>query len=106
MSVVVTLPPPPREVPELVVEPSGIRAYAADLLAASTQVDDLGSFVAGAARIPDWTGTGATAYHDAIRPTGRRADAMSLALRSVARRADEHATTLARPRRAPQDARR
>jgi hypothetical protein len=94
VSWVVTLPPLPREVPELVADPTGIREYAADLLAASTQVDGLGSFVAGDARIPDWTGLGATAYHDAIRPTGRLADAMSLALREVARRVDQHAVTL------------
>ncbi|WP_345526184.1 alpha/beta hydrolase [Nocardioides endophyticus] len=84
----------PREVPELDAEPASIREYAADLLAASTQVDELGSFVAGDARIADWTGLGATAYHDAIRPTGRRADAMSLALRGVARRVDQHAAAL------------
>ncbi|GAA1791556.1 alpha/beta hydrolase [Nocardioides hankookensis] len=94
MSGTVTLPPVPREVPELVADPAGIRAYAADLLAASTQVDELGVFVAGDARVADWTGLGSTAYHDAIRPTGRRADAMSLALRNVARRVDQHAATL------------
>jgi uncharacterized protein YukE len=94
VSGVVTLPPLPREVPELDADPVGIREYAADLLAASTQVDELGSFVSGDARIADWTGLGATAYHDAIRPTGRLADAMSLALRNVARRVDQHAATL------------
>lgn len=94
MSDVVTLPPLPREVPELVADPAGIREYAADLLAASTQVDELGSFVAGDARIPDWTGLGATAYRDAIKSTGRLADAMSLALRDVARRVDQHAVAL------------
>lgn len=91
---VVTLPPQPRPVPELTADPGGIRAYAADLLAASAQVDDLGSFVAGGARIPAWSGAAATAYHDAIAPTGRRADAMSLALRGVARRVDQHADTI------------
>jgi hypothetical protein len=94
VSGVVTLPPLPREVPELDAEPASIREYAADLLAASTQVDELGSFVASDARITGWTGLGATAYHEAIRPTGRRADAMSLALRGVARRVDQHAATL------------
>ena len=73
--------------------PPAIRAYAADLLAASAQVDDLGTFVAGDARIGDWTGLGSTSYHEAIRPIGRTADAMSLALRGVARRADDHADT-------------
>jgi uncharacterized protein YukE len=91
---VVTLPTQPRAVPGLTVDPSGIRAYAADLLAASAQVDDLGGFVAGDARIPGWTGVAATAYDEAIRPTGRRADAMSLALRNVARRVEQHADTL------------
>ena len=94
MTVTITLPPPPRLVPPLVVDPGSIRAYAADLLAASTQVDDLGSFVAGDARIGDWTGEGSTSYHQSIRPVGRTADAMSLALRCVSRRADGHADTM------------
>jgi hypothetical protein len=94
VSAVVTLPPVPRSLPPLDVEPGNIRGYGASLLAASAQVDDLGTFVAGDARIGDWTGVGSTAYHDAIRPTGRRADAMSLALRNVARRVDQHADTL------------
>jgi hypothetical protein len=94
VTVTVTLPPSPRAVPPLDVDPGGIRRYAADLLAASAQVDDLGTFVAGAARIGDWTGIASTSYHDAIRPTGRRADAMSLALRGVARRVDQHADAM------------
>jgi pimeloyl-ACP methyl ester carboxylesterase len=94
VTVVVTLPPAPRAVPELECDPGGIRGYGADLLAASAQVDDLGTFAAGEARIAGWTGLGATAYHEAIRPTGRLADAMSLALRGVARRVDQHADAL------------
>jgi uncharacterized protein YukE len=94
VTITITLPPTPREVPPFTVEPGSIRTYAADLLAASTQVDELGSFVADAARIGDWTGVGSTAYHDAIRPVGRQADAMSLALRGVSRRVDSHADTM------------
>ncbi|MGB0102514.1 MAG: alpha/beta hydrolase [Nocardioides sp.] len=94
MSVAVTLPPEPRTVPLLTVDPGSIRGFGADLLTASAQIDDLGSFAAGRARIDEWTGVAATAYHDAIRPTGRRADAMSLALRWVARRVDQHADTM------------
>ena len=94
MTVTITLPPPPRLVPPLFVDPGSIKACAADLLAASAQVDDLGSFVAGDARIGDWTGEGSTSYHQSIRPVGRTADAMSLALRSVSRRADSHADTM------------
>ena len=82
--------------PPLAVEPDAIRTFAADLLAASAQVDDLGSFVAGGARVADWQGVASTAYHEAIRPVGRSADAMSLALRHVARRADQHADTMQR----------
>jgi len=92
----VTLPPEPRPVPALAVDPAGIRGCGAALLAASAQVDDLGTFVARGARITDWTGVGATAYHGAIGPTGRRADAMSLALRGVARRVDAHAEEMER----------
>jgi uncharacterized protein YukE len=91
---VITLPPTPRTLPTLAVDPGDIRAFAADLLAVSAQADDLGTFVAGDARIGDWSGAGSTAYHDAIRPIGRQADAMSLALRSVARRADQHADAM------------
>lgn len=92
----VTLPPEPRTVPALAADPAAIRGCGAALLAASAQVDDLGTFVARGARIADWSGTSATAYHDAIRPTGRRADAMSLALRGVARRVDAHADEMER----------
>ena len=94
----VTVPAEPRPVPALVVDPEGIRGCGADLRAASAQIDDLGTFVAGGARIGDWTGLGATSYHDAIGPTGRRADAMSLALRAVARRVDAHADEMTRLR--------
>src|SRR5688572_15712901 len=94
MTRVITPPPVPRAVPPLVVEPGELRTMAGDLLAASAQVDDLGSFVAGAARIGDWEGVASAAYHQAIRPTGRRADAMSLALRHVARRVDQHADAM------------
>lgn len=94
MSLSLTLPPAPRAVPSLTVDPGSIRRYAADLLAASAQLDDLGSFVAGAARIGDWSGVGSAAYHDAIRPTGHRADALSLALRAVSRRVDAHAEAM------------
>lgn len=87
----IQLPPLPRAVPVLTCDPSSIRACGADLLAASAQIDDLGTFVAGAARIGDWTGEGSSAYHVAIAPIGRRSDAMSLALRSVAQRAGDHA---------------
>jgi uncharacterized protein YukE len=96
VSQVVTPPPEPRAVPPLAVEPDAIRTFAADLLAASAQIDDLGSFVAGGARVADWQGVASTAYHEAIRPVGRSADAMSLALRHVARRADQHADTMQR----------
>ena len=54
----VRMPPTPVAVPSLVVEPGSIHDCGADLLAASAQVDDLGSFVAGPARIPAWTGDG------------------------------------------------
>lgn len=92
----VTLPPQPTAMPALVVDPASIRTCAADLLAASAQVDDLGTFVAGDARIGDWTGVGSTAYHGAIAPTGRQSDAMSLALRGVSRRVDAHAEEMQR----------
>ncbi len=92
----VTLPPLPRPVPPLTADAATVRDYAADLLAASAQLDDLGSFVAGGARIDDWHGLAASSYHLAIEPLGRRADAMSLALRGVARRCDSHADALTR----------
>ncbi len=87
----IRLPPQPRDVPALTCQPGAIRACGADLLAGSTQIDDLGSFVAGAARVGDWTGDASTAYHGAIAPIGHTADAMSLALRSVAQRVEAHA---------------
>ena len=87
----VTLPPQPPQVPVLVVDPDSIRRCGSDLLAASAQVDDLGTFVAADARVGDWSGAASTAYHEGLRPLGRRADAMSLALRGVAQRVAEHA---------------
>ena len=60
------LPPLPRVAPGLTCDPAAISTCGADLLAASAQVDDLGSFVAGAARVGDWTGDASTAYHEAI----------------------------------------
>lgn len=91
----ITLPPGPVPLPPLTVDPAAIRVFAADLLAASAQADDLGTFVAASARIDDWHADAGTAYHEAIRPVGGRADAMSLALRGVSRRADQHAEALA-----------
>jgi hypothetical protein len=90
----IKLPPEPRPIPTLVVDPGSISDCGAQLLAASAQVDDLGTYVVGGARIGDWTGEGATAYHSGIAPLGRRADAMSLALRAVARRVELHATEM------------
>ena len=89
------LPPTPRQVPPLHVDAGAIRTFAADLLAGAAQIDDLGTFVAGDARIGDWHALAATSYRDAIAPLGRRADAMSLALRSVSRRCDAHAEAMA-----------
>ena len=72
----VTLPPEPRRGAGADRRPrrrSG--ACGSDLLVASAQVDDLGTFAAGDARIGDWTGAASTAYHDgapAGRPSGRR----------------------------------
>ena len=92
----VTLPPPPCPVPDLTVDPGGIRGYGSAVLAASAQVDDLGSFVAGDARIPDFSGRAASAYAEAVASLGHRADAVSLALRGVGQRVDVHADTMAR----------
>jgi pimeloyl-ACP methyl ester carboxylesterase len=89
------LPPTPRQVPSLQVDAGEIHAFAADLLAAAAQIDDLGTFVAGDARVGDWNALAATSYRESIGPLGRHADAMSLALRSVSRRADAHADAMA-----------
>ncbi|GAB2765327.1 alpha/beta hydrolase [Nocardioides salsibiostraticola] len=87
----VTLPAPPSAVPALEVATGAIEGCAAQLLAASAQIDDLGTFVADRARAIDWRGEAAHAYRSTVAPLGRRADAMSLALRSVARRVQVHA---------------
>lgn len=92
--IAVRVPAPPLAVRDLAVDPDGVEQCGADLLAASAQLDDLGSFVAGPARLDDWTGTSAEAYLAEIRPIGRAADAMSLALRGVARRVDAHAVAM------------
>ena len=94
MTAPVQLPPAPRPVPELTVDVETIRACGVDLLAASTQIDDLGTFAAGAARVDDWHGADAEAYHDKIRLAGATADAMSLALRKVAQDVERHADAM------------
>ncbi len=91
MNARIVIPANPPETPLLEVDPTVIRAFAQDLRSASAQVDDLGGFVTGEARIDDWHGSDSTSYHQAITPLGSRADAMSLALRSVHQQADEHA---------------
>ncbi len=90
----VLLPPNPRTIPGLTCNPASIRACGVDLLAASSQLDDLGSFAAGGARIGDWHGTDSTSYHDTIRGEGATADRMSLALRKVAQTVDDHADAM------------
>ncbi|WP_127480254.1 alpha/beta hydrolase [Nocardioides pantholopis] len=89
-----TLPPEPRPVPPLTADPASVHDCAAQLRAASAQIDDLGSFAAGSARVPSWEGVAARAYQETVRSLGRRADALSLALRSVAARVDQHADDL------------
>jgi hypothetical protein len=91
---VATLPSRPRVVPSLAAEPDTVRDCGTQLLAGSAQVDDLGTFAGGRARVTDWAGPASDAYHAEIVPTGARADAMSLALRAVAQRVDQHADEL------------
>lgn len=104
----IALPTMPATLPALAVDVAGVRECAGQLLAASAQVDDLGTFAAGDAKLPGWTGDTATAYHAEVAPLGERADAMSLALRSVGRRVEQHAGELEalRERRADLDERR
>ena len=91
----IVIPADPPEVPQLEVDPVAIRAFAQDLRSASAQIDDLGGFVTGEARIGDWQGDDSATYHQTIGPLGARADAMSLALRSVHQQADQHADEMA-----------
>jgi hypothetical protein len=92
----ISLPPVPVEVPDLDVDPAGILAYARALLAGSAQVDDIGTFVAGRARVRDWKGEAGTSYAAAITTIGTQADAGSLALRRVGLRVDQHGNEMAR----------
>lgn len=94
--VTINIPPPPRTIPALDVDPGTIRETGRKLIAASAELDDAGSFVAGDARAVDWHGDSATTYRDELRPIGRQADAMSLALRSVGHRVDAHAEEMER----------
>ena len=91
----IVIPANPPEAPQLEVDPAAIRSFAQALRSASAQVDDLGGFVTGGARIADWQGDDAATYHQGITPLGERADAMSLALRSVHQQADDHADEMA-----------
>ena len=91
-----TLPPYPPDVPELDADPAAILGYARAVLAASAQVDDLGSFASGAARIDDWHGEAGAAYATTLSPIGTEADASSLALRKIGVRVDQHAHEMTR----------
>ncbi len=90
----IRLPTEPVKLPEFDCDPALIEGFAADLLAASAQVDDLGTFVAGSARVPTWIGSDADQYRTGITALGTRADAMSLALRGVSQRVSLHATRM------------
>ena len=91
-----TLPTVPGAVPDLDVDPAAIQTYARALLAGSAQVDDLGTFAAGPARVEDWRGEAGTTYAATIAPIGTEADAASLALRRVGLRVDQHANEMTR----------
>ena len=86
-----TLPPRPRTIPALTAVPADIRTNGRHLLAASSQIDDAGTFAAGGGRVTEWHGDSAVSYRVRVKALGRRADAMSLALRGVAQRVDAHA---------------
>lgn len=92
----VRLPPPPSTLPPLVVDPGQVEDCGLQLQAVCTRLDDLGTFVAGPARLDDWSGAAALAYEAAIDPLGRGAEAMSLALRRVGRRVLDHGGELSR----------
>lgn len=89
--VAVTIPARPQEPPHLRVDTVRLRTFADHVLAASSTIDDLGSFCNGAARVGDWEGRDASAYHAAVRSQGPKADAMSLGLRKAAQAVDAHA---------------
>ncbi|WP_232676441.1 alpha/beta hydrolase [Nocardioides sp. R-C-SC26] len=86
---------PPTEVPSFDVAPELVRDTSTAWLAASAQIDDLGTFASGAARVGDWTDSVASrAYHRRVGAIGDRSEAMSLALRRVAQRTGTHADEL------------
>lgn len=91
----VRLPDPPSVMPALDVDPGVVEDCGVRLRAVCARLDDLGSFVAGPAGLPGWTGASAAAYRSVSASIGRGADALSLALRRVATRLLEHADTLA-----------
>lgn len=88
------IPAAPAEPAPLTCDTAAIRLYAADLRAASAQLDDFGGFCSGSARIAAWVGGDADAYHAGLPGIGRRADALSLGLRAVSQRVEVHADRL------------
>jgi hypothetical protein len=94
----IVLPAPPSVMPPLVSDPAAVETCGTRLRAACARFDDLGTFVAGPARLADWSGSASGAYHQAIAPLGDDADALSLGLRRVATRVLEHAEKLTRLR--------
>lgn len=92
----VALPPFPRPLPQLTVDPSTIADLGVELLAASARLDDAGELARGGARLAGWEGEAAEGYRSDLEPDTRAADAMSLALRGVGRRVEAHADAMRR----------
>ncbi|MGH3349242.1 MAG: alpha/beta hydrolase [Nocardioides sp.] len=95
MTVTITLPPAPSQVPDFKADGETVLATGKRLQTDSSVFDDHGSFAGGKAKdcgLLD--GRAAEAYTGSIAPIAKHADALSLALRSVAKHVIAHGEDL------------
>ncbi|MDF9716875.1 hypothetical protein INN71_17505 [Nocardioides sp. ChNu-153] len=82
--------PTPAEVPVLHAEPALVATYGEQHLVAAAEPEGLADFARAGARVGDWQGRGAAAYHEANGPIAAQASALAAALRRLGEDATTH----------------
>ncbi len=90
-TVTIDVPAFPAPIPELPGDAGSMRAFAADLLATSSALDDLASFAANVRTDDYWYGAAAEAYGAAASDSADDADSKSLVLRKVSGQVEDFA---------------
>lgn len=90
----ITIPPPPVEVPPFSGDAAGVTGYGDGVRTASATFDDVGSWISGSSKPDGWTGDAADAYSRSTEQPGTDAAAASVALRKVWQATEDYATAL------------